>query len=249
MKVKIIIGLLVFLLIGSGVGLWFVCQEKGQLAAGIVERDAVIEKKNAGMTEYTVKISDLEKELVSAKTQVKEDGIMIDKQEATIDKQTKELDRLKSEAAGHNAAIAERDAKITEKNTQLQELSDVIRRLETKLGRSAGLIIPTYQEVIDFVAMDFTNKHKYVIPDYQIINFAADLNNSAEKWGFRAATVYLKFTSYQPWYLVAFETTDKGIIYISPTTDEVAPEPVIGESFKLESWTKSYEVERIIIAW
>jgi len=245
MKTKIMVSMLVVLLIGLGICLWSVSAksaEVGRLKAGIAERDGIIEQKNADLIEYGAKIKDLERQVKDAQSRIKE-------QDGLIAAGNTKIAELQQGAAKDQTRITERDKKIDEKNTQLMELGKKLDELTVRLNRGEGLRSPTYQEVIDFVAMDVTNKHEYLIPSYQIIDFAANLNNSAEKWGFRAATVYLKFKSYQPWYLVVFQTIDKGMVYISPTTDEVVPEPVIGSSFQLKDWKNSYEVEKIMIVW
>jgi hypothetical protein len=105
--------------------------------------------------------------------------------------------------------------------------------LET--GSKAGvatrieLYNPTYKEMREFLARDETDSNPFVIGEYVCSDFAAQLNNNAEADGIRVAYVRIRSKEWGH-ALVAFETVDRGLIFIEPQSDrEVGL--VIGEPF------------------
>jgi len=85
---------------------------------------------------------------------------------------------------------------------------------------------PTYKEMREFLASDKTDSKPYIEGEYVCSDFAAQLNNNAEANGIRAA--YVRIRSKNWWHaVVAFETVDRGLIFIDPQSDREV-EPVIG---------------------
>lgn len=88
---------------------------------------------------------------------------------------------------------------------------------------------PTYKELKKFLSRDTTDTNLYTPGEYVSFDFAVELNNNAELEGIRAAFVTVIFPEKRHG-IVAFETTDKGLIFIEPQSDdEVNVE--IGESY------------------
>jgi hypothetical protein len=103
---------------------------------------------------------------------------------------------------------------------------------------------PTYQEMKDFLRRDTTDLHVYA-GSYDCENFASDVCNNAEAEGIRAAVVLLRFgeTGHE---IVAFETTDKGLIFIEPQNDsEVTVE--VGQRYLREFGGET--IKRFIVIW
>ena len=105
--------------------------------------------------------------------------------------------------------------------------------LET--GSKAGvatrveLYNPTHKEMREFLARDKTDSNPFVIGEYVCSDFAAQLNNNAEADGIRVAYVRIRSKEWGH-AVVAFETVDRGLIFIEPQSDrEVGL--VIGEPF------------------
>lgn len=88
---------------------------------------------------------------------------------------------------------------------------------------------PTYEEMKAFLAEDETDTNPFIKGEYVCFDFAADLNNNAEAKGIRTAYVRIRAEEWGH-ALVAFDTTDKGIIYIDPQSDKEI-ELVIGEPY------------------
>ncbi len=75
--------------------------------------------------------------------------------------------------------------------------------------------------MINFISKDKTNEDKnYTEGKYECVNFAKDVNNNAESNALRCAFVKIRFNSGETHSLVAFNTTDKGLIHIEPQTDQ-----------------------------
>ena len=78
---------------------------------------------------------------------------------------------------------------------------------------------PTYAEVIDFVNTDTTDENDYS-ETYTCYSFTADFNENAFQMGYRCGFVYILFSG-SAHAINCFNTTDSGIIYIEPQTDEI----------------------------
>lgn len=89
---------------------------------------------------------------------------------------------------------------------------------------------PSYQEMKDFLARDSTSGQEYVSDEYTCVDFAADIRANAAREGFRCAYVILEYPEGGGHTIVAFDTTDRGLVYIEPQFDwEV--EPQVGERY------------------
>lgn len=100
---------------------------------------------------------------------------------------------------------------------------------------------PTFKELKEFILADPTSRNSFVINQYECRHFATDLNNNADAAGIRCAFVLLCYRSGQH-AVVAFETTDRGKIYIEPQTD-AAIQPVVGGRYQEQ------EIMEILVSW
>lgn len=87
---------------------------------------------------------------------------------------------------------------------------------------------PTYQQMLDFLLQDDTDLHPYEYPTFVCEDFAKMLQDHAQKLGWRCVLVTVQLNGYPDPYnlgipsntghaLNAFQTTDKGLIYIDST--------------------------------
>lgn len=88
---------------------------------------------------------------------------------------------------------------------------------------------PTYKELMEFLASDETDSKPYIVNEYVSFDFAVELNNNAEANGIRAAYVAV-FSQEWGHGMVAFETTDEGLIFIEAQSDREV-KLVIGEPY------------------
>jgi len=76
---------------------------------------------------------------------------------------------------------------------------------------------PTWDELITFLQMDDTDEHPYNFSSFVCADFAERLHNNAESSGIRAAWVAVDFEFGEDHALNAFNTTDKGLVYVDCT--------------------------------
>lgn len=77
---------------------------------------------------------------------------------------------------------------------------------------------PSYSELLAFLADDKTDAKPYIDGEYVCFDYAAELNNNADAKGIQAAYVRLRSEDWGH-AVVAFETVDKGLVYIEPQSD------------------------------
>jgi hypothetical protein len=111
---------------------------------------------------------------------------------------------------------------------------------------------PTYQEMKAFLAQDPTNQNSYEENKYVCVDFAATVNNNAESKGIRCAVVDIFYPDGYGHTIVAFETTDRGLIYVEPQFDEEV-QLVVGRSYsQLNNFTsapRNDTIQRFLLAW
>lgn len=116
---------------------------------------------------------------------------------------TGELERMQSE----NAALAE----------ELEALQLDYEELEEScagLTAAAELKSPTWAELKEFLENDETDKGIYRPGEYDCTGFALALRDRARQAGIRAAFVEIGFYEGSGHAVNAFQTTDKGLVYI-----------------------------------
>ncbi len=94
---------------------------------------------------------------------------------------------------------------------------------------------PTYAQALQFVASDKTESHMYLAGVYLCGNFSADFQENALKAGFNCGYVTLFFVDDTKHALNSFSTTDRGVIFIEPQTDEIVSVNV-GEIYRGSAW-------------
>ena len=127
---------------------------------------------------------------------------------------------------------------------------------ESNLGDSTSigydLINPSYQEMKAFLAQDITNSKTYIKDKYVCSDFSAEVNNNAEAQGIRCAIVDMFYPEGYGHTIVAFETTDRGLIFVEPQYDDEVV-LIVGKSY---SQVNNYirpphddTVRRFLIMW
>jgi hypothetical protein len=77
---------------------------------------------------------------------------------------------------------------------------------------------PSWAQLQSFLKKDTTDEHLYSF-FYSCGDFAEELHNNAEASGIKAGLVVVEFYSGDPHGLNAFETVDRGLVYIDVTND------------------------------
>jgi hypothetical protein len=117
----------------------------------------------------------------------------------------------------------------------LEALENELRIAEAELrklmeGDRYRLHDPTYLEVVRFIREDNTDEHEYVEENYVCTDFVADFKRNAMERGIRCIAVSLKFPE-TGHMIVAFETIDKGLVYVEPQHDIIIEELEIGQEY------------------
>jgi hypothetical protein len=88
----------------------------------------------------------------------------------------------------------------------------------------------TWMELVSFIEDDHTNWNKYIPDQYVCLDFAVDLVENARKQNIKAWIVSVDFTDGSPGHsFTAFETTDKGVVFIEPQADTHYVNPKVGQ--------------------
>jgi len=105
---------------------------------------------------------------------------------------------------------------------------------------------PTYLEALNFLAADQTNNIPYDVNTFNCNDFSATVKRNAFNVGYRAFYVYIDFktTSHS---VVAFNTTDKGIVFIEPQYDKVVKVEV-GKNYTSENGFV-YDLNQVVIRY
>jgi hypothetical protein len=123
---------------------------------------------------------------------------------------------------------------------------------EQKISDGYTLQNPTYPEMKTFLAQDPTNNNTYMEDKYVCVDFAATVNNNAEAKGIRCAVVDIFYPDGYGHTIVAFDTTDRGLIYIEPQFDQEVKLIVDRSYSQLNNFTappRDDTIKRYLIVW
>ncbi len=91
----------------------------------------------------------------------------------------------------------------------------------TMVNSTPSIKDPTYEEAIQFLMSDQTNQNRYLEESYTCTDFATDFRENALKSGYECGYTVIRFPDLSSHALNCFNTTDNGLIFIEPQTDEV----------------------------
>jgi hypothetical protein len=170
---------------------------------------------------------------------------------------TKEgLRAAETEMASTLDRLSTTQVELDDREIELSELQINYEGLMT--GHGYTIKDPTYKEMLRFLEDDDTDEAEYITGEYECIEFTTDLCNRAEEKGIRCAYVSVRFPGGRGHAIVAFNTIDKGLIYIEPQYDDLV-EIEIGQPFYKCVVPKegivyvkpSYDdtIEEVLVAW
>ncbi|MBM3156214.1 MAG: CAP domain-containing protein [Chloroflexi bacterium] len=124
---------------------------------------------------------------------------------------------LRSEARATGVGVA-----VVDKTVYYTQVFDVLNAAggngePIRLYENPRATDPTWQQLQSFLIADNTDKLTYVEGSFVCADFAATLQNRAEEMGIKAAYVSVDFADGPAHALNAFNTTDKGLVYIDCT--------------------------------
>jgi hypothetical protein len=130
---------------------------------------------------------------------------------------------VETELGAAQAELALGELELSALEAELRSLQVNYERLTTGYGYL--LRDPSYQEMKDFLEKDKTSEREYVQNGYICVDFAADVKANAAKEGLRCAYVVIEYLGTTGHAIVAFDTTDQGLVFVEPQFDwEVEPE-------------------------
>ena len=133
------------------------------------------------------------------------------------------------------AELATVEIELNASKELVESLEDTLSNLQVNYARLTtgyGYVLrdPSYQEMKDFLKQDETSEQEYSESEYVCVDFTADVKANAAKEGLRCAYVAIEYLGRIGHAIVAFDTTDRGLVYIEPQFDwEVEPE--IGQRY------------------
>ena len=87
----------------------------------------------------------------------------------------------------------------------------------------------SWVELEEWLASDHTNLETYQVTSYTCLNFSIDLVKRAKQRNINAWVISVDFYNQENGHaFVAFETTDRGVVYFEPQADVLFAEPVVG---------------------
>jgi hypothetical protein len=139
---------------------------------------------------------------------------------------SKKTESLQTELNENKQVLADLNSKFmdtqNDKRIASENLNKTIEELQLRQsGNKYTLHDPLYWTAQSFLSSDSTDKKPYDNETFTCANYAQEINNNAEKIGIRCAYVVVNFSdSEQNHALIAFESTDKGLKFFEPQTDE-----------------------------
>ncbi len=166
-----------------------------------------------------------------------------------------DLETTRDSLSSVEAELASAQAEV---ETIKEELTDLQIDYEGLMaGHGYTIKDPTYRQMMDFIEKDKTDREQYIEDGYVCEDFAMDVCNNAEEEGIRCAYVIIHYPE-SGHAIVAFNTVDKGLIYIESQSDELV-EPRIGKhyykcviakpGYRYENPDYDDTIEKILVIW
>ena len=174
-----------------------------------------------------------------------------------------ELNTAKGLVESLRAELGTAEIELSRTEEFVESLEATLSNLQVNYDRLTtgyGYVLrdPSYQEMKDFLARDETSRQEYVPGEYTCVDFAKDVKANAAEEGIRCVYVIIEYRGGGGHAIVAFDTTDRGLVYVEPQFDwEVEPE--IGKRYyqcvippphyRMESPDYDDTITRIIVIW
>jgi uncharacterized protein YukE len=174
------------------------------------------------------KLGTAETELQATKTRLQSTETKLATAETELQLTKEGLQSAETELASALESLNTLQTELDERESELNELQIDYEGLIA--GHGYTIKDPTYRQMLSFIEDDDTDKAKYITGKYECVEFATDLCNRAEAKGIRCAYVSIRFPDGRGHAIVAFDTIDRGLIYIEPQYDDLV-EIEIGKPF------------------
>jgi len=132
-----------------------------------------------------------------------------------------ERDSLSSQLTAAKASLSTVTADRDRLNLQVTQLQGDYQKLYQTISQSnPSLRNPTWAELVYFLEQDDTNTKVYKADVFDCSGFAITLRDRALRYGFRSAYIEIAFVDDTAHAVTAFQTSDKGLVYVDDTGNE-----------------------------
>jgi hypothetical protein len=174
--------------------------------ANLAITETELSQTQSKLTTTQADLSDTQNELKTTNQQLEDTSSQLTQAQADYTKSLKSLDTEKALSA------------------ELQSSLDNLQVNYDSLTTGVGYLVkdPTYQEMKAFLAVDTTDSFAYVTDEFVCHDFAAQVSYNARLKNIRCAYVLIDFLdpNVVGHAIVAFKTTDRGLVYVESQTDE-----------------------------
>lgn len=129
------------------------------------------------------------------------------------------------EAIGYSQGFY--DGNLTSYNIYQESYQNGLNDVE---NRAFNLKNPTSWEVWDFISSDSTDRLSYISGEFTCHDYSIRVKKNAFSAGYQCYYVCIEFTAPPGHAIIAFNTTDRGFIFIEPQLDEFVT-LTIGKSY------------------
>lgn len=195
-------------------------------------------------------------ELASVQTELEATAATLTATETKLKATEDVLQSAETELASALDTVSTVRSELDDKEDELAELQTSYDGLMA--GHGYTIKDPSYQEMMSFISADDTDKAEYIKDEYECTDFATNLCNNAEEKGIRCAYVSIRFPGGSGHAIVAFNTIDRGLIYIEPQFDDRV-NIVIGKPFYkcivpkegvvYQKPDQDDTIEKVLVAW
>ena len=150
-------------------------------------------------------------------------GVAQEEHDAVVD----ERDEAQGQVASLQGDLAEAQSQLETIESDLAAARSQVQTLQHDYDRiknevlerieESGLRNPTWEELREFLLLEETDKLHYDKDSFDCTGFTITVRDHAQEYGFRCAFVEVSFTAGEGHAFNAFETTDKGLIYVDDT--------------------------------
>jgi hypothetical protein len=151
-------------------------------------------------------------------------------------------EKLKTQSEELKWEVEERKAL----ENKLKDLELEVENLNSKL-KAKSLTNPTLAELKKFLIEDNTDKLEYINNSFVCLDFANTFVKNFMREGYYSCEATLIFDGGEMSHaIVAVNTTDRGLIYVEPQTDQIIYNINIGDNYcSLVNWDCYWKIERI----
>jgi len=185
--------------------------------------DTVVEELSSSQRQ----VEEMRGELVSTQSQF----------EKRQDELTQDLNSTQSKIAELTQQVVELEYKLKNLQKDYEGLQNNYQELQVnhaellKKLKDSRLRNPTWSELKQFLEQDDTNTLSYNKDSFDCDGFAITLRDRASRFGYKCAFVAIRFEEVIGHALNAFETTDKGLIYVDNVEHDAIAYVDIGKPY------------------